>query len=1318
MTTNVSARSYNAIIEATLSQAIHLGLQSRQSREAGRRQIAGFCILQGPTGGGKSSALHRHGKDDGLPPALEQIKSLKHQAIFITHRWNILHDVYENVIESKDSSGEPLKASVIYAQDDNILSALTRKPLPHEFHVTRYDLPDPLEALKELARKDLLPHKKWTYPKLHRTARRIIQGASQLDNRNVQGDSPLARYFRSMRKELQRSCGHFEFMLLKNMQALEGALKDTKKKFGPDAKLTELASKRLSEFRSSEWVRRIFPGIAWRDDKQHLLIMTTQKLFSSFYDGKQKVRMSSNELKGHVIFVDEFDYQSDVLQLLLAQSQLVHEPPECLGQLLDGGRRLLKRMQFDESGRVPEIRERLAKLLDDLEQELEENSIDLKEDRALVVPAEDFMAGKEFKSQYLFRADHMVTSQLLSMRQASHGFEIRERQYGDKVAEGAIDIDKFLRLMEKYIRRFSLMLSDFSSSESEERDLLKELSRLLFDPVNDYRPSHYSSALPSLSLYTLPQAGLPELKKLRQSNVLPNTHANLYGLTNWQLRQNDQDSELDRLRIQIRRAFLPTTPEGLMVSMASRNLVFGLSATSYIERALGHFDIRWINSALRYISEARNPEVKDSYLGDEFGERPKDWFKRPIPYIQSDTDIERQNEMIAYLSNKKAELRQTDLQVTVTDFNQELDAQARTDLLSHLSPDFFQDSDSETSDFKTKFRAGTLCSLINVMALSAQKSVHQGQLAYVNSTKYFRKWLTANEAKQSRESLGWLNQSAALSEVMGRNRLFDAFGDVFLPVQVNKQDLIVCLLNAECQKRSGFKEAYQAAFDTGYTVLIVTQTASATNGINLDFKRRDGREMDLTCVYLLESRHFYFSPYDPSDESLDEMAHAGYQMRNLDKLRRNGEISRQEHRLYISAIMDGKGSHLTQLNEMYKKRSDYIKNTAADEQQRIGRLERVWGHIGKVEVCLTPTLAQDLVRFTALPAYTNHKQILSDLNQKLLDRLIEIEDDSSNDFLGALFTPLQTGEQAVRIIEKNLVPAIRNTRENPVKVEEIARLWSQLGRAVLQLDYAWNPNSLVYGITAPLKEWACIEKPTHGSDYSEIWYDPTTWQFFDEPGVGRMSYRPDRLYEYVQSHSAIIDWFNKKGYRTSMYPIASELEETYMLHPHVTQRILQGRLGEESVRALLHARGVLSHTELNTPRVLEMYDFTISNSDFRVDAKFWGDWCLSKADGEYQQWLECGAKPGEAPLGLISKLEQIRQQEGSQVKLAILNFVSTEQDAKLLGFDEKLKTASPCDAAIVVLNGCLCRDKSETVTTGFNQFVNLVFEQQYKKEGE
>jgi hypothetical protein len=157
-------------------------------------------------------------------------------------------------------------------------------------------------------------------------------------------------------------------------------------------------------------------------------------------------------------------------------------------------------------------------------------------------------------------------------------------------------------------------------------------------------------------------------------------------------------------------------------------------------------------------------------------------------------------------------------------------------------------------------------------------------------------------------------------------------------------------------------------------------------------------------------------------------------------------------------------------------------------------------------------------------------------------------------------------------------------------------------------------------------------------------------------------------------------------------------------------------LGEEAIRALLHSQNVSTHTTLNSQSVLELYDFTVSKTNFRVDAKFWGSDSLDKTDEQYQEWLINGAQPDKAPLGLISKLQAIRNAEGFETKLAILNFVCTEHDASLVGFNEQLKQVPVTEADIIVLNGCIGHDAKDTVTTGFNHFVDLVSEQQNKKE--
>lgn len=110
--TTKSLRSYNAVVKHTLSQAIQLAAQSPKSQALSRRGIAGFCQLQGPTGGGKSSSLYRKGTVDNIAPVLELIKDTNRQAILVTHRWNILHDIFNSAASNFDNNSEPFSTAL------------------------------------------------------------------------------------------------------------------------------------------------------------------------------------------------------------------------------------------------------------------------------------------------------------------------------------------------------------------------------------------------------------------------------------------------------------------------------------------------------------------------------------------------------------------------------------------------------------------------------------------------------------------------------------------------------------------------------------------------------------------------------------------------------------------------------------------------------------------------------------------------------------------------------------------------------------------------------------------------------------------------------------------------------------------------------------------------------------------------------------------------------------------------------------------------------------------------------------------------------
>ncbi len=1273
--------SYNEVIHQAISAAI----------QQGRGSIAGFCMLQGPTGSGKTSALY-HQKDDGTPAVLEFLRQQQQgrlRAIVVTHRWNILQDIYQKTTHSCDSIGQPFRASILYGQIETFSAAVQQKPLSHETLTPHSTFPSFQAAIEQFDAWQLFATAK-EKSLLAKHCRAVRDLARSVERRERFTPAHVLQYEQD---ELSKLCGQIESALLKMMAGLANELAHLKD-IEADASVLEVAQKKLADFRAQPWVRRVFPAIAWRDEQQDLLIMTTQKLLLSFYDGQSKVRLSSPELAGYVIFIDEFDYQADVFQGLLAQAQKVQELPICIALLLEKGQELCERLQHDARPDVQGICTVLGELLTDLKSDLAEKHIDLSAVNNFVMPLQDFKAGKSFQTQYLFRADHLATREPLFLRKTSQGFAVMQ---GESRCKKDIDVGTFLRLMEGYLRRYTTMLSHPVWTDSTAFEYLRQLNAVLFDATNDYRTSYYSRVLPQMAYFTLPVAHVPELKPLLASNILPHTQAHLHGFTTWLLKASEDAYAMDQQRLQVKRAFMPTTAEGLLVALASRNLVFGLSATAYIERALGHFDVRWINAALRYITQVRDPQCGVSFLGDSLHERQAEWLDKPMPYLPDARDLQQQQRMIERLTQDKAKKRATHLQVREVSFFAEPTPEYQ-ELLRALPSDFFSTGADYEAASALQHRQKLLVALLRVLHITASRTEHQGHLIFVNSSRHLRELFKQQQSLMA-EYVPWFAQDVSFYSDLDQEHPLIGFEQVFVPAQLLQRPVLVCFLNAEHQKKPGFAQAYQAAFATGRTVIVVAQAASATNGINLDFTLPDsGSNSDLTCLYLLESQHFYFSPAQ-HDGATDPMTHAGMQLRDLDKLRRFSQISRVQHRQYLSPLMAQESFVTSSLNTLYKHTEDRCKNLAADVQQQIGRIERAWSAVPQVEIYLEPQIAESLRTFSKLPVYQNNQALVSELNQRLLAELNQTVDSA---WLQLLSTPAQRGDAVEQWIDRTLVASFPQARTDKNIFIKIEPLWRNLGRAVLQYDLQWQFKS-TYLPSQPLKDWACVERPAGQVSSAKLWYNPSTWQFFVNQQPGCKVFDVEQLYRPVQHCPAILEWFRHKDYRTSLTPFANETEERHVLHPLIVQRILQGRLGEEGVRALLEDAGVATTAQYVDHRVFEVYDFAIPNSVFRVDAKYWSGNTLSYADSLF---MADGSE--RSPLaGFISTLNTLRAVEGAQKRLLILNLVTPRAGHTLMGFTASGEHIAAQQADIIVLEGCV-NSRNWAVTEGFKQLVSLI----------
>ena len=122
--------------------------------------------------------------------------------------------------------------------------------------------------------------------------------------------------------------------------------------------------------------------------------------------------------------------------------------------------------------------------------------------------------------------------------------------------------------------------------------------------------------------------------------------------------------------------------------------------------------------------------------------------------------------------------------------------------------------------------------------------------------------------------------------------------------------------------------------------------------------------------------------------------------------------------------------------------------------------------------------------------------------------------------------------------------------------------------------------------------------------------------------------------------------------------------------------------------------------------LLELYDFSITNSRFRVDAKYWSSTTQASADNDYQDWLKEGKPLEEAPLKLPAKIESIRLIEGNHTILIIACLMTADNDCSLKGFTQSFEQISVVRADIIIVPGCL--NQNHEMTSAFKHLIKLI----------
>lgn len=390
-------------------------------------------------------------------------------------------------------------------------------------------------------------------------------------------------------------------------------------------------------------------------------------------------------------------------------------------------------------------------------------------------------------------------------------------------------------------------------------------------------------------MITIPRLPRQQQAQITQRGSLLTGGYNLFDIDDLQQRTDDEE-------VEVRFYQMLQTPENLLLSLAQKTLVFGLSATADLPRCVHHFDLAWIES--------------QNLL---------------LPTTEEDrSDIQK-------LNAEKAALRENHMSVVQVDGLDIADPfQKRlSDFLEAVThnDEFDEDASGYRSQRMHRFFAAFLW-------LLSHGGDRPRQLLFLNTFRQVKQLFTtfATYAKEA---------GVFIVEVQPHTSLFDAF-----TIQIAGQEATVIFFNTvfatQVRQNEAAEQAFTQLFWTPNPVVVVTQYLSAGNGVNLQYTNEErGPEQDFTHIALLEAPYYFFTKPDADEQSLEEVF-AGHK-ENIwyqAKLFFAKFISLSRFRQVLGTI-----SRPAKWNSDYRQGStanDCLLNQLAIFIQALGRVERAW----------------------------------------------------------------------------------------------------------------------------------------------------------------------------------------------------------------------------------------------------------------------------------------------------------------------------------------------------------------------------------------
>lgn len=551
----------------------------------------GFFALQHPTGNGKTFFLEKF----LLKNILEDFTNLKHKKIIVLTSSKVnVNEIYRNIEKELKKKKEEKKINYIF-QMKSIMDIL-------------YNVDFLKEILRELE-KDLYFYEKLPINfiiKFKDEIKNLIRYIEQNALRSNDFDIITAEYLPIIKKHMFR---YFRLQL---------------KKEKTEDELNELEKIVLPNF-----LKKLYPMICQENIDKKIFIMTTDK-FLYGYVGRTETNFFYQENE-NLIFIDEIDSCKNNFLKYIENTKIL-----TINNIINTFNERYNSFTEKTNNSIANLMQRLKKLEDDKVIKLKKsnnlydkkliNTIKNMRKKILIKLRKYRKKGKELRNYYMTTQKYyemFKKERIFLFEDENHYFtSFLERYYIDLNDKNALITDKKTSLpLDVMLKRlfyysyvaFSYFLLDiykYHQLIKQDNELEKEIiSHFIYNlDVQKQVTEQFKNFFIERSLTNFSRKEKELLKELKKEN---------FNLKNccFQIEEENPSYQLNN-KVLISSYMMYLTPEILLYSIASKNMVFGISATAMQESCIGNFNLKWLRSKLldRYyfLSFEEQNKLKDS----------------------------------------------------------------------------------------------------------------------------------------------------------------------------------------------------------------------------------------------------------------------------------------------------------------------------------------------------------------------------------------------------------------------------------------------------------------------------------------------------------------------------------------------------------------------------------------------------------------------------------------------------------------------------------------------------------------------------------